>query len=241
MFIATANSTVADPDPLLDRMEQLTLVGYTPSEKLQIAKRYLMPRQMKETGLGKNKGAEQAHIADGALDRLIAEYNARSGCPAARARDPGSVAKGRARGRGREVDDGEDIVRRIREVTPGSRSAERGRRAGRRRSVWRPDSRGRRWVATSCFIEAIRMPGKGQITLTGQLGDVMKESAQAAWSLLRARASTLGIPLEAFTQSDVICTSRPAASPRMVLRPASPSPRRSRRCCAAGRRATMSP
>jgi ATP-dependent Lon protease len=53
------------------------------------------------------------------------------------------------------------------------------------------------------FIEAIRMPGKGQITLTGQLGDVMKESAQAAWSLLRARAVTLGIPLEAFTQSDV--------------------------------------
>src|SRR5439155_1591075 len=53
------------------------------------------------------------------------------------------------------------------------------------------------------FIEAIRMPGKGQITLTGQLGDVMKESAQAAWSLLRARASALGIPLDAFTQSDV--------------------------------------
>src|SRR5207253_4999630 len=53
------------------------------------------------------------------------------------------------------------------------------------------------------FIEAIRMPGKGQITLTGQLGDVMKESAQAAWSLLRARASALGIPLEVFTQSDV--------------------------------------
>ena len=53
------------------------------------------------------------------------------------------------------------------------------------------------------FIEAIRMPGKGQITLTGQLGDVMKESAQAAWSLLRARAATLGIPLDVFTQSDV--------------------------------------
>src|SRR2546425_391230 len=53
------------------------------------------------------------------------------------------------------------------------------------------------------FIEAIQMPGKGQITLTGQLGDVMKESAQAAWSLLRARAGPLGIPLEAFTQTDV--------------------------------------
>jgi ATP-dependent Lon protease len=53
------------------------------------------------------------------------------------------------------------------------------------------------------FVEAIQMPGRGQITLTGQLGDVMRESAQAAWSLLRARATTLGIPVEAFTQSDV--------------------------------------
>src|SRR2546426_9372249 len=79
MFIATANSTVPIPDPLLDRMEQLTLVGYTPSEKLQIAKRYLMPRQMKETGLGKGKVAERAHIADGALERLIAEYTREAG------------------------------------------------------------------------------------------------------------------------------------------------------------------
>src|SRR6266542_4141239 len=79
MFIATANSTVPIPDPLLDRMEQLTLVGYTPAEKLQIAKRYLMPRQLKETGLGKGKEAERAHVADGALDRLIAEYTREAG------------------------------------------------------------------------------------------------------------------------------------------------------------------
>src|SRR5205814_2064350 len=117
MFIATANSTQPIPDPLLDRMEQLTLVGYTPSEKLQIAKRYLLPRQLKETGLGGRDATERAHIADGALERLIGEYT---------------------------------------------------REAGVR-----------------------------------QLGDVMKESAQAAWSLLRARASALGIPLDAFTQSDV--------------------------------------
>src|SRR6266576_265945 len=79
MFIATANSLAPIPDPLLDRMEQLMLVGYTPSEKLQIAKRYLMPRQLKETGLGKGKEEERAHIADGALERLIGEYTREAG------------------------------------------------------------------------------------------------------------------------------------------------------------------
>src|SRR6266705_3450500 len=79
MFIATANSTMPIPDPLLDRMEQLTLLGYTPSEKLQIARRYLLPRQLKETGLGKGKDAERAHVADGALERLIGEYTREAG------------------------------------------------------------------------------------------------------------------------------------------------------------------
>src|SRR5207249_1977289 len=123
MFIATANSLAPIPDPLLDRMEVLTLPGYTPGEKLAIAKRYLLPRQLKETGLQ----MERASVADGALERLIGEYT-------------------------REA---------------GVRQLER------------------------------------QITLSGQLGDVMKESAQAAWSLLRARAGPLGIPLDAFTQTDV--------------------------------------
>src|SRR3990170_239777 len=75
MFIATANSTMPIPDPLLDRMEQLTLVGYTPAEKLQIARRYLLPRQLKETGLG----SERAGVADGALERLIGEYTREAG------------------------------------------------------------------------------------------------------------------------------------------------------------------
>src|SRR6185295_12434048 len=87
MFIATANSTMPIPDPLLDRMELLTLVGYTPAEKLQIAKRYLMPRQLKETGLGKTDKTdhgktdhgERAHVADGALERLIGEYTREAG------------------------------------------------------------------------------------------------------------------------------------------------------------------
>src|SRR5947207_4239192 len=75
MFIATANSLAPIPDPLLDRMEVLTLPGYTPGEKLAIAKRYLLPRQLKETGLH----TERASIADGALGRLIAEYPREAG------------------------------------------------------------------------------------------------------------------------------------------------------------------
>jgi len=75
MFIATANSLAPIPDPLLDRMELLTLIGYTPAEKLQIARRYLLPRQLKETGLG----GERAAVADGAMERLIAEYTREAG------------------------------------------------------------------------------------------------------------------------------------------------------------------
>src|SRR5947209_18150755 len=75
MFIATANSLAPIPDPLLDRMEVLTLPGYTPGEKLAIAKRYLLPRQLKETGLQ----MERASIADGALERLIGAYTREAG------------------------------------------------------------------------------------------------------------------------------------------------------------------
>jgi len=205
MFIATANSTMPIPDPLLDRMEQLTLVGYTPSEKLQIAKRYLMPRQLKETGLGKGKegkDAERAHVADAALDRLIAEYTREAGVRQLEREIQGVLRKAAL-----EVVEGKSTSVRI-----SSKNLEKyagqpkvqSEVAGRAPEIG--VATGLAWTPTGgdiMFIEAIRMPGKGQITLTGQLGDVMKESAQAAWSLLRARASGLGIPLDAFTQSDV--------------------------------------
>ncbi len=202
MFIATANSTVPIPDPLLDRMEQLTLLGYTPSEKLQIAKRYLMPRQMKETGLGKGKEAERAHIADGALERLIGEYTREAGVRQLEREIQGVLRKAAL-----EVVEGKSTMVRV-----SSKNLEKyagqpkvqSEVAGRAPEIG--VATGLAWTPVGgdiMFIEAIRMPGKGQITLTGQLGDVMKESAQAAWSLLRARASALGIPLDAFTQSDV--------------------------------------
>src|SRR6266513_98776 len=200
MFIATANSIMPIPDPLLDRMEQLTLHGYTPSEKLQIAKRYLLPRQMKETGLGGE--TERAHVADGALERLIGEYTREAGV-----RQMEREIQGVLRKAALEVVEGRAATIKITaknlEKFAGQPKVQ-SEVAGREAEVG--VATGLAWTPVGgdiMFIEAIQMPGKGQITLTGQLGDVMKESAQAAWSLLRARAGSLGIPLDAFTQTDV--------------------------------------
>ena len=198
MFIATANSLAPIPDPLLDRMEVLTLPGYTPGEKLAIAKRYLLPRQLTETGLT----AERAGIADGALERLIAEYTREAGVRQLEREIQGVLRKAAldvVEGRAATV----KITAKNIEKYAGQPKVQ-SEVAGRTPEVG--VATGLAWTPVGgdiMFIEAIQMPGKGLITLTGQLGDVMKESAQAAWSLLRARAGPLGIPLEAFTQTDV--------------------------------------
>src|SRR6058998_1728613 len=198
MFIATANSLAPIPDPLLDRMEVLTLPGYTPGEKLAIAKRYLLPRQLKETGLQ----ADRASIADGALERLIGEYTREAGVRQLEREIQGVLRKAAL-----EVVEGRAVTIKITaknlEKFAGQPKVQ-SEVAGREAEVG--VATGLAWTPVGgdiMFIEAIQMPGKGQITLTGQLGDVMKESAQAAWSLLRARAGSLGIPLDAFTQTDV--------------------------------------
>ena len=198
MFIATANSLAPIPDPLLDRMEVLTLPGYTPGEKLAIAKRYLLPRQLKETGLQ----MERASIADGALERLIGEYTREAGVRQLEREIQGVLRKAAL-----EVVEGRAVTIKITvknlEKFAGQPKVQ-SEVAGREAEVG--VATGLAWTPVGgdiMFIEAIQMPGKGQITLTGQLGDVMKESAQAAWSLLRARAGALGIPLDAFTQTDV--------------------------------------
>src|SRR3989441_464529 len=200
MFIATANSLAPIPDPLLDRMEVLTLPGYTPGEKLAIAKRYLLPRQLKETGLT----VERAGVAEAALERLIAEYTREAGVRQLEREIQGvlrkaalEVVEGRA-GTGTVKITVKNLEKYAGQPKVQSEVAGRSPEVGVATGLaWTPVG------GDIMFIEAIQMPGKGQITLTGQLGDVMKESAQAAWSLLRARAGALGIPLEAFTQTDV--------------------------------------
>ena len=198
MFIATANSLAPMPEPLLDRMEVLTLPGYTPGEKLAIARRYLLPRQLKETGLS----ASRATVEKPALERLIAEYTREAGVRQLEREIAGVLRKAALE----VVEKGSRSVK----ITARNLSKYAGQPhvqnevAGRGAEVGL--ATGLAWTPSGgdiMFVEAIQMPGRGQITLTGQLGDVMRESAQAAWSLLRARAATLGIPVETFTQSDV--------------------------------------
>ncbi|HUL04030.1 MAG TPA: endopeptidase La [Gemmatimonadales bacterium] len=198
MFIATANSLEPIPDPLLDRMEVLTLPGYTPGEKLAIAKRYLLPRQLKETGLD----PARASVADGALERLIAEYTREAGVRQLEREIQGVLRKAALEVVEGRVDAVKISAKNLEKFA--SQPKVQSEVAGRSPEVG--VATGLAWTPVGgdiMFVEAIQMPGKGQITLTGQLGDVMKESAQAAWSLLRARAVGLGIPLDAFTLTDV--------------------------------------
>jgi ATP-dependent Lon protease len=198
LFIATANSLSQIPDPLLDRMEVLSLSGYTPGEKLAIAKRFLLPRQLKETGLPE----ELASIADGAIERLISEYTREAGVRQLEREIQGVLRKvARA-----VVEDGRAAVK----VNPKNLEEFAGQPtvlnevAGRAPEIG--VATGLAWTPAGgdiMFVEAILMAGRGQITLTGQLGDVMRESAQAAWSLLRARAAALGIGPNLFTTTDV--------------------------------------
>lgn len=198
MFIATANTLATVPSPLIDRMEVLELPGYTPREKLEIARRYLVPRQLKETGLAGRAVA----MTTGALQCIIAEYTREAG----------------VRQLEREI---QHVLRQIVVDVVGGKAA--GARVTTRTVRWRlgppkvlPEIAGREpevgvmtglaWTPTGgdiLFIEALKMPGKGAMTITGQLGHVMKESAEAAWSLVRAKAATLGLGPEAFQAVDV--------------------------------------
>ena len=181
IFIATANMLEPIPPPLRDRMEVIHLSGYTVDEKLHIAKRYLVPRQLRENGLR----ASQVSFSDAALRAIIEEYTREAGvrnlerqigtvCRKV-ARD---VAEGRANGRVSVS------AKRAREQLGRRLFFSEARRRTRRPGV----ATGLAWTPVGgevLFVEATAMPGSGKLTITGQLGDVMRESAQAALSLLR--------------------------------------------------------
>ena len=181
MFVATANTLDTIPGPLLDRMEVIQLAGYTEEEKLQIAKRYLVPRQVERNGLRKS----QIAISDRALRVVISDYTREAGVRQLE-REIGSlcrkvarqVAEGTAKKR---VSIGEP---RVRELLGRRRFFAEARRRTRVPGV----ATGLAWTPVGgdvLFIEATAFPGKGGLTITGQLGDVMKESAQAALSWVR--------------------------------------------------------
>ncbi len=187
-FVATANQLDTIPGPLRDRMEIIELPGYTQEEKLQIGRRYLVDRQLKANGLKE----EQVSISDGALAEIVANYTREAGVRNLE-RKIGAVLRNVAvrisEGTATNVAIDEQAVQDI----LGSRRYEsevalRTSTAGVATGLaWTPVG------GDILFIEATSMPGKGQLILTGQLGDVMKESAQAAFSLVKTRADTLGL------------------------------------------------
>ena len=197
-FIATANLTDTIPPPLLDRMEVIELPGYTEYEKLEIGKRYLLPRQLEENGISKSA----LRMSEGAIREIIRSYPREAGVRNLE-RELGSVCRRVAR---LVVEGEKDQI----SVTQENVSEFLGPARFRWELAAQKDEVG---VATGLaataaggdvlFVEATVVPGKGRLTLTGKLGDVMQESAQAALTYARSRADALGIAPAFFDRNDL--------------------------------------
>jgi ATP-dependent Lon protease len=198
LFIGTANVLDTIPAPVRDRMEIIEIPGYTEDEKLEIAKRYLVKRQLAAAGLKE----EQCVITDGALRMIIRQYTREAGVRtlekhiAAICRHVAMrIAEGGTAGLRVGGEDLAPILgpRRF-ENEVAMRTGVPGVATG---LAWTPTG------GDLLFVEATRVPGRGKLILTGQLGDVMKESAQAALTLVKARAREVGIDAAQFDNSDV--------------------------------------
>jgi ATP-dependent Lon protease len=201
LFIATANMLDTVPLPLQDRMEVIQLAGYTIEEKLHIAKRYLVPRQLAANGLR----ASQIEFADPALTAIIDEYTREAGVRNLE-REIGTVCRKVAR----QVAEGKNkgkvriSAKRARELLGKRRFFSEQRRRTKDPGV----ATGLAWTPVGgevLFVEATAVPGSGNLTITGQLGDVMRESAQAALTWVRRHAHQLapGIDDDWFAKHDI--------------------------------------
>lgn len=198
VFICTANVIDNVPPPVRDRMEVIDLPGYTPEEKLEIAKRYLVPRQREANGLREG----QCELTDAALAAIIASYTREAGVRQLE-REIGRVMRHAAT----KVAEGADVAVRVDATDldailgPAKFEHEAAMRAGipgvATGLAWTPVG------GDILFVEATRVAGSGKLILTGQLGDVMKESAQAALTLVKARAPEMKIPAAMFDGIDV--------------------------------------
>jgi ATP-dependent Lon protease len=198
MFIATANILDPVPPALRDRMEVLELPGYTESEKLHIAKRYLIPKELDAHGLT----ADQLSFADDAILRITSSYTREAGVRNLE-REIATICRAVAK----EVSEGrtepasitaEDLHALLGPVKFFSEVAERTSQPG--------VAIGLAWTSTGgdiLFVEATKMPGKGNLILTGHLGEVMKESAEAALSAIRSRSREMGLPEDYFLKQDI--------------------------------------
>jgi ATP-dependent Lon protease len=198
VFITTANVLDAIPGPLRDRMEIIQLPGYTEEEKLEIAKRYLVKRQLEANGLH----ADQVQIGDAVLATIIGDYTREAGVRNLE-REIGSVLRHAAVriAEGASVPVRIDVPQLAEILGPAKFESE----VAQRTSV--PGvATGLAWTPVGgdiLFVEASRTPGSGRLILTGQLGDVMKESAQAALTLVKSRAAALGIDAAALEKTDI--------------------------------------
>ncbi|SFP64912.1 ATP-dependent Lon protease [Bradyrhizobium sp. Ghvi] len=209
VFIATANMLDQIPGPLLDRMELISLAGYTEDEKLEIARRYLVRRQLEANGLT----AEQAEIEPEALKLVVKGYTREAGVRNLE-REIGKLFRHAAV----QVAEGTaaKVVVTTKDITTVLGQPRFEGEIAQRTSI--PGvATGLAWTPVGgdiLFIEASRVPGKGGMILTGQLGDVMRESVQAAMTLVKSRASQLGIDPQAFEKSDIHVHVPAGATPK---------------------------
>src|ERR1044071_8147543 len=192
-FIATANQLAPIPPPLRDRMEIISLAGYSDQEKLHIARQYLVPRQIRENGLDE----ERFSISDGAVQLIIERYTREAGVRQLE-RTIGSVVRKAAL----KIGQGEsERVEVDRDDIKDYLGAPRFYPDEARKEVPAGVATGMAWTEMGgevLFIEATLLPGGAGLTLTGQLGEVMQESARAAQSYLWSHASEFGIDPEMF-------------------------------------------
>lgn len=198
LFIATANSVQTIPRPLLDRMELIEVSSYTENEKLHIAKEHLLPKQIKKNGLDKRK----ITVSDKALEQIIRGYTKEAGVRNLE-RKLGEVCRKAAR---EYVEKEKKFIK----VTATNLEKYLGKERYRYNMANEKDEigivRGLAWTSVggdTLQIEVNTMPGKGEFKLTGQLGDVMKESAAAGISYIRSIADKYQIPAEFFKENDI--------------------------------------
>jgi ATP-dependent Lon protease len=198
LFIATANVLDTVPGPLRDRMEILELSGYIEEDKLAIAKNYLIRRQVEENGLT----SDQIAFTDDAIREIIRAYTREAGVRQLE-REIGSVCRSVAT---RVAEGLKDKVTIERDSVKNYLGPQKYFNEVALRTSMPGVATGLAWTPVGgdiLFVEATKMPGEGRLQLTGQLGDVMKESAQAAWSLVKSRAEMIGIPADTFKKNDL--------------------------------------
>jgi ATP-dependent Lon protease len=198
LFICTANNLFDIPGPLRDRMEVIRIAGYTIEEKVEIAQRYLIPRLLEDHGLT----PEDIHMSESVLGFITSRYSREAGLRTFE-RSIARLFRKRARAKADgDTSSWEISVPRVEEILGAPRfSMEEAEKEPEIGAVT-----GLAWTSTGgelMTIEALRMPGTGKLTVTGQLGDVMRESVDAAYSFVRSRAATLGIEEREFRDADM--------------------------------------